>query len=593
MGGEAVFDDAYRANPLVNVVCAGALRRDRLTLGRASGVGNALMLVGARTGRDGILGASFASDELQEDSEHQRPSVPTGDPDMGRRLIEACLELLEQPGIVGIQDMGAAGITSSVAETASRAGSGVEIDVSRVPLREEGMTPYEILLSETQERMLVIVQRGREQVVEAIGRKWGLEAVEIGQVTDDGLFRVRDGDRVVAEVPVRALTEEAPQYRVPSSPPDYLKTLPSFDGQEIPEPGDWGAALRAVLDSPNVASKAWIYERCDEQVGAGVAVPPGAGAAVVHLQGSERAIVLSADGNGRYCYLDPYTGAAHAVAEAARNVVCAGARPVGITNCLNMGNPEKPGVYWQLEQVIQGMADACRALKTPVTGGNVSLYNETSGQAIYPTPIVGMLGILSSRERRLSPGWNQEGLAVLMLGDHPRHLGGSEYLAAVGYGMMGPVPHLDLELEARLQQLVLDLNEAGWLRSAHDVSDGGLLVTLLESGFPSGIGVEVELPPLPVRTDVFLFGEGGSRIVVTVDPSRVEAVKERAARSSVPVWELGRSGGRRLRVSTQEGVLLDESLEELRAVWQEGLARRMASQGEAGDGAAPATKGDR
>ena len=427
VGGEIAFDDSYSGNPLVNVFCLGISKADALVKGNASGVGNPVYYVGAKTGRDGIHGATMASAEFDEKSSEKRPAVQVGDPFMEKLLLEACLELMQTDALIGVQDMGAAGLTCSTSEMGARGGSGIEIDVSRVPQRETGMTPYEIMLSESQERMLLVVKKGREAEVEAIFDKWDLHAAHIGDVMNDGILRVRHRGEVVAEIPNGPLVNEAPVYDRPVSKPAYLATVASVDESalgSVPSPGD--AWLR-ILGSPTVASKRWVYRQYDHMVRTNSLVLAGMGAGVVRVKGTKRALAMSTDGNGRYCYLNPRRGAMLALAEAARNVACAGALPIGATNCLNFGNPERPEIMWQLVEAVEGLAEACRALEIPITGGNVSLYNETDGLAIYPTPIIGVVGVIEDAERVVSRTFKQAGDEVVLLGDAHGELGGSEY----------------------------------------------------------------------------------------------------------------------------------------------------------------------
>ena len=454
VGGEIAFEPCYAGNPLVNVFCLGIARASDIIKGVASGVGNAVYYVGAKTGRDGIHGATMASAEFDDKSAEKRPAVQVGDPFMEKLLLEACLEVMKTDALIGIQDMGAAGLTCSTSEMGSRGGVGVEIDVSLVPQRETGMTPYEIMLSESQERMLLVVKRGREAEVEAIFDKWDLHAVRIGEVTSDGLLRVKDHGAVVAEIPNRALTDEAPVYRRPMAPPEYLAAAQRLDLDALPATeARSGArandALLRLLGSPTIASKRWVYRQYDHMVRTNTINLPGMGAGVVRIKGTDRALAMSVDGNGRYCYLDPYRGAMLAVAEAARNVACAGARPLGATNCLNFGNPERPAIMWQFAQAVEGIGDACRALGVPITGGNVSLYNETDGQAIYPTPVIGVVGLLEHADRVVSRRFQAAGDVIVLLGEGRGELGGSEYLKVVHDVVAGTPPALDLDASAR------------------------------------------------------------------------------------------------------------------------------------------------
>src|SRR5499427_6335969 len=456
VGGEIAFEPSYAGNPLVNVFCLGIASASDIIKGVASGIGNSVYYVGAKTGRDGIHGATMASAEFDDRSAEKRPAVQVGDPFMEKLLLEACLEVMRTDALVGIQDMGAAGLTCSTTEMGSRGGAGVEIDVSLVPQRESGMTPYEIMLSESQERMLLVVKRGREAEVERIFDKWDLHAVKIGEVTDDGFLRVRERDTLVAEIPNRALTDEAPVYRRPMAEPEYLCEVQQLDLDAIGRPerpaaqrvggarafqaSDQNDALLALLGSPTIASKKWIYRQYDHMVRTNTINLPGHGAGVVRIKGSDRALAMSVDGNGRYCYLDPYRGAMLAVAEAARNVACAGARPLGATNCLNFGNPERPAIMWQLARAIEGIGEACRALNVPITGGNVSLYNETDGKAIYPTPIIGVVGVLERADCVMSRRFQDSGDVIVLLGEGRGELGGSEYLATIHDVVRGMPP---------------------------------------------------------------------------------------------------------------------------------------------------------
>lgn len=593
VGGELLVDECYSSNPLVNVTCVGLVEIDKMARGVAAGVGNPVFLVGSSTGRDGIHGCTFASEELDSSSEERRPAVQVGDPFMEKLLIEACLEMLRAGCVVGIQDMGAAGITSSCSETASRAGTGMEIWLDRVPLREEGMNPYEIMLSESQERMLVIADREKAAEVRSICNKWGLNAAEIGVVTGDGMIRAWHRGAVVAEVPARALTEDAPVYDPPEREPSYLASVLAFDPGTLPEPEsreELERALEAILASPDICSKEWVYSQYDHMVQTGTVVLPGSDAAVIRVkEAGKKGIALSTDGDGRLCYLDPYLGGAAAVAEAARNVVCAGAEPVGITNCLNFGNPEKPEVMWQFRRVVQGMAAACRALGTPVTGGNVSFYNESPGRAIYPTPVVGMLGILDDIDRACTSSFKALGDVIAMigpLGGSVEGLGGSQYLKVVHGKVAGLPPRIDLDLEARVQKACLEMIRRGILNSAHDCSGGGLGVALAECCFPNAsglpddyvahfglLGAEVDIGEGYARADAALFSEEHSRIVVSVSPGRVSDAEEIARRWQVPFRTLGRVIAEpRLKVTAGERTLLDLPVERAWRCWRRTLS---------------------
>lgn len=581
VGGEIYFEECYNENPLVNVMCVGLIPKEKIVRGRAEGVGNPVFLVGAKTGRDGIHGASLlASQEFNEAAEEMRPAVQVGDPFMEKLLIEACLELMETDAVAGVNDLGAAGLTSSCAETASRAGNGVEIDVALVPRREEGMTPYEVMLSESQERMLVIAKRGREVEVEAIFQKWGLEAARIGRVTDDGRLRILDGGRVIADVPARTLTEEAPAYDRPQRRPDELDRLWAYDFGQVPDtatPAANGAALRSVLGSPTVASKSWVYNQYDHMVRTStVAVPGAADAAVLRIRGTRKGIALATDGSGRFCRLDPFTGAAMAVAEAARNVACVGARPIGLTNCLNFASPERPEVMWSFSRVIDGMAEACRVLGIPVTGGNVSFYNETLGRGIHPTPVIGMVGLLENLEKRCSPGFRRAGDLIALLGPldaAAATLAGSEYLKVVR-GTVAGRPTIDLGLEARLQQLLLEAIDRRLLASAHDLSEGGLAVAVAEccfAGMREAKGAVLDIRVSDGRQDALLFGEAPSRVVVSLPGHHLDALAGLAEEHGVPFALIGTVGGDRLVVTAGGRMLLDEPVAELERIWREAL----------------------
>jgi phosphoribosylformylglycinamidine synthase len=560
VGGEIAFEPSYAGNPLVNVFCLGIAKASDIIKGVASGAGNAVYYVGAKTGRDGIHGATMASAEFDDKSAEKRPAVQVGDPFMEKLLLEACLEVMKTDTLIGIQDMGAAGLTCSTTEMGSRGGAGVEIDVAKVPQRETGMTSYEIMLSESQERMLLVVKRGREAEVERIFEKWDLHASHIGEVTTDGMLRVKENGTVVAEIPNRALTDEAPVYNRPMSRPEYLDDVQALDVDALPARDarilDDNAALLALLASPAIGSKRWVYRQYDHMVRTNTVNMPGMGAGVVRIKDTDRALAMSVDGNGRYCYLDPKRGAMLAVAEAARNVACAGGRPLAATNCLNFGNPERPGIMWQFGQAVEGIGEACRALDTPITGGNVSLYNETDGKAIYPTPVIGVVGLLEHADRVVSRRFRSSGDAIVLLGEGRGELGGSEYLKVAHGVVRGLPPELDLETERALQSLLVELANARLMRSAHDCSDGGLAVTLAECTFDSdGIGAEVSIDAVAVskRTDTSraaaLFGESASRVIVSVAADSTAKVLERASAAGVPARVIGRTGGDTIRIA--------------------------------------------
>ncbi len=526
VGGEVVFDEAYTHNPLVNAMCVGLIRHERIARGRASGVGNPVLVVGARTGRDGIHGATFAS--IEDPHSRERSAVQVGDPFMEKLLLEACLELIESGAVVGLQDMGAAGLTSSSAEMASRAGSGIEIDVALVPRRETGMTPYEVMLSESQERMLVVVQRGKEAQAQAIFAKWGLDAVEVGQVTDNGLLRILEQGQVVGEMPIAALVDEAPVYDRMAERPAYLDDAALMSADTLPLSTDLAADLLALLARPTIASKHSVYRQYDSMVRAATVIRPGADAAVIALPDFSRGIAMTTDGNGRYVYLDPRLGGMHAVAEAARNLICVGARPLAVTDCLNYGNPEKHGIFYQFVESIGGISDACRALGTPVVSGNVSFYNETNGQDIFPTPIIGMVGVVDDLKHLTTPDLKAAGNWLILLGaEGATTLGGSEYAAMKCGKTLGPVPPINIGLEQNVQSDCMDFIWSGIARSAHDVSDGGLAVTLAEMCIAGGKGAVLEWE-IVGRADTALFGEAASQIVIEVAPENLGYVDENA-----------------------------------------------------------------
>jgi phosphoribosylformylglycinamidine synthase II len=573
VGGEIAFEDSYAGNPLVNVFCLGISRADALVKGTAAGIGNPVYYVGAKTGRDGIHGATMASAEFDEKSAEKRPAVQVGDPFMEKLLLEACLELMKTDALVGVQDMGAAGLTCSTSEMGARGGSGIEIDVRHVPQRESGMTPYEIMLSESQERMLLVVKKGREAEVEEIFEKWDLHAAQIGEVTPDGVLRVKDHGKTVAEIPNTALVDQAPVYDRPTSRPAYLDTVRRLDQSIFASAPLDADALRMLLASPAIASKRWVYRQYDHMVRTNTLVLAGMGAGVVRVKGTSRALALSTDGNGRYGYLDPRRGAMLALAEAARNVACAGGVPIGATNCLNFGNPERPEIMWQFVEAVEGLADACKALDIPITGGNVSLYNETDGRAIYPTPVIGVVGLIENADRVLSRTFKHAGDDIILFGEGFGELGGSEYLKVVLGKVQGEPPRLDLDRERALIRLLTRAAAEGMLQSAHDCSDGGIAITLCECSFDSGgIGLEVDLPAARTAAAT-LFGESASRAVVTIRPENRQPLMEMAAEEGVPALAIGKTGGSRIRMAIAGERAIDGAVEELESLWNTALER--------------------
>ncbi len=576
VGGEISFSPSYAANPLVNAMCVGLVETDKLVHSTTGGEGNLLMLVGADTGRDGIHGASGLASRAFEEERELRPAVQVGNPFLEKTLIEACLEAVRTGRVVGLQDLGAAGLTSASVEAASKAGSGIEIDVSLAPRRGAGMTPYEVMLSESQERMLVAVEEGREQELKAVFDRWDVQSAVIGRATGDGLARIREDGSTRAEVPVRLLTD-SPTYRPQGVKPDGLTQLQNYDLDSLPLPPDGPEqALLRLLASPAVASKRWVYRQYDHQVQTNTVRGPGGGAAVLRIKGTPTGIALAADGNGRLCFLDPMAGGMIAVAEACRNVACAGAEPIALTDCLNFGNPERPDVYYQLEECVKGMARASEALSAPVVSGNVSLYNESGGESIYPTPIVGALGLLEDVRLNLGTGFPNTGADVILLGagaiDAPAHtLAGSEYLDVV-HGLVAGRPRIDLDLEVRLQRACVRLAREKIISSAHDCSEGGLAVAVAESCIQGGVGFESSLEPTG-RWDAALFGEAQSRIVVSVSPNLLPNLRAVCRAQNVPFAEIGRATGDRLRLKG----LVDLPLTRVADTWQNALQHTLTT----------------
>jgi len=585
VGGEVYFEECYTNNPLVNAMCVGLVRVDRLMRARAEGTGNSLMLVGADTGRDGIHGASFASLELDETSSERRPAVQVGNPFLEKCLLEACMDLAHTDAVVAIQDLGAAGLTSSVAECAGRVnGAGAHIDVGRVPRRERGMTPYHVMLSESQERMLVVVQRGREAEVEAIFQAWDLTSAVIGHVTDDGHLTVVDGAEKVARLPISLLTDGAPPRRLVGV---AAEQPPGLDLDALPPLVDAGATLLRLLASPNLSSRRGIFRRYDHMVGDATVIPPGGDAAMLRVKGTRLGLAVTTDCNSRYCHLDPHVGAQLAVAEAARNLVATGAHPLAVTDCLNFANPDRPEVYWEMEETIAGLAHACRALDLPIVSGNVSLYNESfpargeggppqSGRpdgavssAIYPTPVVGMIGLIDDYAKRLRAGLRAEGDFVLLIGSSHNDLGGSEYLK-VEHGLVaGRPPALDLARERAVDRLVLAAADNGLLHSAHDCAEGGMLVALAECCLLGGIGVRCPAirPEAPLRMEAAFFGESPSRFIVSVSSRAMPELQSLARRHHVEISLLGLAGGDSIEFEGQFRL----PLAEIRQAWEGAL----------------------
>jgi phosphoribosylformylglycinamidine synthase len=595
LGGEVKFEPCYSGNPLVNAFALGLVRRDEIFYGRASGVGNPVIYVGSKTGRDGIHGATMASEEFSEGSEAKRPNVQVGDPFLEKLLLEACLEAMQTGAIVGIQDMGAAGLTCSTCEMGARSGTGVEIELDRVPQRETGMTPYEIMLSESQERMLLVAQKGREQEVFRIFQKWGLDAVEIGRVTNDAKMRVLEHGEVVAEIPNAALTDDAPVYKRPLArwEPPVDREMPGHI--RLGELGDFSAQLKRLLASPNICSKRWVWQQYDHMVQTNTVEAPGAGdAGVIRIKGTNRGLAMALDGNSRWCYLDPRLGAMHAVAEAARKVACAGATPIGATNCLNFGNPEKPHIMWQFSQVIDGITKACEELDTPITGGNVSFYNETLGEGIYPTPVIGVVGILEdvhkAAKMHFAPAGresasesakkivllraNEAGDAV----DAEVEFGSSEYAKEILGAVWGYPPGLDIEKEATLQRALVAMIQAGLVESAHDCADGGLAVALVESALPAGVGLNVNLAGQQLAIEYLLFAEDASRVVLSCDPVHLPRIQQVAEEFGLSADVLGETGSDRVEISVDGQPVISASVAELREAYEGALEKALRTE---------------
>jgi phosphoribosylformylglycinamidine synthase len=580
LGGETKFEPCYSGNPLVNAFALGLVRKNEIFYAKAAGEGNPVIYVGAKTGRDGIHGATMASEEFSEASEAKRPNVQVGDPFLEKLLLEACLEAMQTGAIVGIQDMGAAGLTCSTCEMGGRGGVGIEIELDRVPQRETGMTPYEIMLSESQERMLLVAQKGREDEVFRVFEKWGLDAVEVGKVTTGNKLRVLEHGKVVAEIPNPALTDDAPVYKRPLArwEPPVPREMPEH--VKLGGITDFTASLKPLLASPNICSKRWVWQQYDHMVQTNTVEAPGAGdAGVIRIKGSQRGLAMALDGNGRWCYLDPRLGAMHAVAEAARKVACSGATPVGATNCLNFGNPEKPNIMWQFSQTIDGITKACEELEIPITGGNVSFYNETLGEGIYPTPVLGVVGILEDVHKAAKMHFAAPGRTIVLLRagdagditDAESEFGSSEYAKEVLGTLWGYPPELDLEQEAGLQKAVIELIQHDLVDSTHDCADGGLAVALAEKALPKCVGARVNLASGGLFAEFALFGEDASRIVISCDPRQVTRIKEVAERHGATAEVIGETIPERLEISLDGKVVISSPVSELSEAYEGAL----------------------
>lgn len=563
VGGEIQFDSSYEGNPLVNAMCVGLIAHKDIKKGQAHGIGNTVMYVGAKTGRDGIHGATFASEELSQASEEKRPAVQVGDPFMEKLLLEACLELVQSDALVGIQDMGAAGLTSSSAEMASKAGSGIEMNLDHVPQRETNMTAYEMMLSESQERMLLVVKKGRENEIVELFSKYGLEAVSIGRVTDDHQLTLFHQGEKVAQVPVDALAEDAPVYHKPSKEPQFFRDFQAMN-VKVPVVTDYKETLLNLLAQPTIASKEWVYNQYDYMVRTNTVVAPGSDAAVVRIRGTKKALAMTTDCNSRYLYLDPENGGKIAVAEAARNIVCSGGEPLAITDCLNFGNPEKPEIFWQLEQAADGMSEACRTLKTPVIGGNVSLYNETNGEAVYPTPVVGMVGLIEDTAHITTQTFKDAGDLIYIIGEAKEEFGGSELQKMVEGKIFGSAPAIDLEIEQKRQSQLLQAIRSGLVASAHDISEGGLSIALAESLFGQNqLGAKVSIKGIETAA---LFGETQSRFLLSIKEEN-QAAFEAVMDDAVCLGKV--TSTPTLIVHNEKGeLLIDAAVQELQDVWK-------------------------
>lgn len=578
VGGEIYFDESYEGNPLVNAMTVGIVKHNKILKAKASGIGNIVLIIGGATGRDGVEGASFASGAITEEAAKKTSAVAIGDPKMGRVLREACLELIDKDLIVGMQDMGAAGLVCSTCETAYKAGTGIEIDISLVPRKEKGMIPYEIMLSESQERMLAIVEKKNLAKVEKILKKWKVPSTVIGRVTGDGILRVKEKDKVAAEVPASALVE-APVYQREDRRPSYLDTAVKLDLAEIEEPDDYGEALLGILENPTVASKEWVFKQGDPKVAKNIYMGPGVSdAALIKVPGSKKAVGVTVDCNATYCYLDPFRGGAIAVAEAARNLVSTGVKPLAITDGLNFGNPKNPEIFWQVKQSVLGISEACRKLDTPVVSGNVSFNNESTYGAVDPTPVIGMVGVINNISKAVSLEFKTSGDIILLIGKNKEELGGSQYLITIHNIKKGAAPDLDLDLEKKVQETVLGLIDKGFIKSAHDCSEGGLAVALAEcciSRKNKMLGAEISLDEEGMRKDALLFGESQSRFIISISPKNQKEVEKIIDKKGLLFTVLGRTGGKKMIINIGEEKIVDIGLNELNKSWRGSIARSL------------------
>ncbi len=570
VGGDVYFNDCYALNPLVNAFCLGICEKDKIFYAKAEGEGNPVLYVGSKTGRDGIHGATMASAELGEDLEEKRPNVQVGDPFKEKLLLEACLEAMNKNLIIGIQDMGAAGLTCSTTEMASNSNSGIEIDLDLIPQREEGMTPYEIMLSESQERMLLVAKKETVKELQEIYAKWDLDAVIVGKVTSDQRLKVRFRGDIVVDIPVQAVVDLCPVYHRESRIPAYLETEARL--APFPPPDDYNAAYEKLLSSPTIADKQWVFRQYDHMIQINTALLPGADASLLRIKNKNFALAVTLDGNSLYTYLDPRTGGKIAVAEACRNLACVGARPIGVTNCLNFGNPEKPEIMWQFQETIEGIAEACRSFDIPVTGGNVSFYNDTEGLSIYPTPVLGIVGKVRDMTKSARPGFDETGDTIFLLGENRDELGGSEYLKFIRETEKGHPPQIDLDEEKRVHQVCIEAIENGLIRSAHDISEGGLGICIAECVFlgKNRTGCTIRLDDR-MRSDSLLFSESQSRILVSAAPEKKEALIKLAKERTVSIQEIGITGGKNITITHHQEKIIDIPVEKAYRVWKQAI----------------------
>jgi phosphoribosylformylglycinamidine synthase len=570
VGGDVYFNECYSLNPLVNAFCLGICEKDKIFYARAEGEGNPVLYVGSKTGRDGIHGATMASAEFGEDLEKKRPNVQVGDPFKEKLLLEACLEVMDKNLIIGIQDMGAAGLTCSTTEMASNSNSGIEINLDLIPQREKGMTPYEIMLSESQERMLLVAKKETVKEVQEIYAKWDLDAVIVGQVTSDQRLKVTFEDETVVDIPVQAVVDMCPLYHRENQVPTYLQSKTQLD--PIPPPKDYNGTLKKLLSSPTIADKQWVFRQYDHMVQINTALLPGADASLLRMKNKKFALAVTLDGNSLYTYLDPKTGGKIAVAEACRNLACVGAHPMGVTNCLNFGNPEKPEIMWQFQEAIEGIAAACRTFDIPVTGGNVSFYNDTEGFSIHPTPVLGVVGRVHDVDRSSSPGFKKSGDAIFLIGKNKDEIGASEYLKFIWNMEKGQPPQIDLQEEKQVQEVCIEAIENSLLSSAHDISEGGLAVCVAECAFLgiTRVGCTLHFQD-KIRSDVLLFGESQSRIVVTTKPESKKALLKIAHDRNVPIEEIGTTGGENITIYHKDKKIVDLSVEESFLTWKQAI----------------------